>query len=117
MKALLSLMQSRKAWITLFGVIVSVTGVRIGINPEQIYTVAGLCALLVLSIAHEDFAGKIANVKVNLEESEKDQVAAMEKAKAVAEQIKPVVVAPEEKPDTVVVAPEEKLEPEPKSEQ
>ena len=69
MNGILSLLKSRKAWITIFGIIASVFGTDFGLNPNQVTVIAGLCAVLVFSIAGED-ASKM--IKVNLP-NEKDK--------------------------------------------
>ena len=69
MKGILSLLKSRKAWITLIGVIASVAGFEAGLSQEQVYLIAGLCAILVISIMGEDIAKYL---KVNLPEEQKN---------------------------------------------
>jgi len=64
MKGVISLLKSRKAWVTIFGIITSISGYAFG-SPEQAYLLAGLCAILVLSIMGEDIAK---HLKVDLPE-------------------------------------------------
>ena len=78
MKGVLSLLKSRKAWVTIFGIITSLSGYAFG-TPEQGYLHAGLCAILVLSIMGEDIAK---HLKVDLPEDKpegqkKDEMKAM----------------------------------------
>lgn len=89
MSGLLSLMSSRKAWITLFGIAVSVLGIEMGITSDQIYVVAGLCALLVMSIAGEDAASKLSRIKVDLDESKSEEDAAKVAAEKLSQDLQP----------------------------
>lgn len=56
MKGLLSLLKSRKVWITVIGLVATIVGIDAGLSQEQVYMIAGLCAVLVLSIMGEDVA-------------------------------------------------------------
>ena len=66
MKGILSLAKSRKFWITALGIVASLVGKQF-LSAEQVYLIAGLCAVLVASIAGEDIAAK-KYLKVDLPE-------------------------------------------------
>ena len=68
MKGILSLLRSRKAWITLFGIITTLSGGKFGLPPEQLTLIAGLFAVLVIAIMGEDVAKYL---KVNLPDDTK----------------------------------------------
>ena len=59
LKSILALLASRKAWVTIFGIISTVAGSKFGLNDSQVFLVAGLCAVLILSIMGEDVAKHI----------------------------------------------------------
>jgi hypothetical protein len=58
MSGVLSLFKSRKFWITILGVVITLSQGAIGLTDSQVMTIAGILALLFLAIAHED-RGKI----------------------------------------------------------
>ncbi len=58
MAGLLSMMKSRKFWITIIGVILTISQNHLNLSQEQVLTIAGLLAFLAFTIAHED-RGKI----------------------------------------------------------
>lgn len=77
MKGLLSLLKSRKAWITILGLIASVTGLEAGLSTQQVYLIAGLCAVLVIAIMGEDIA-KYLKVDLPEERQKADKKALIE---------------------------------------
>jgi len=58
MSGLLSLLKSRKVWITVLGILVTIFHKHINLTQQEIYVIAGLLAFLAFTIAHED-RGKI----------------------------------------------------------
>ena len=92
MSGLLSLLKSRKVWITVIGLIATIVGVDAGLSQEQVYLIAGLCAILVLSIMGEDVAKYL---KVDLPQDRQDA----DKKSLIAEVVDSYIKSAKEKKD------------------